>query len=259
MRVPPRNPLIRHRVRLFRWVSSPWETGLVDAVGRSENLAYVRELPNLLNSKEGPDQFRRACAEFKPDVVFIDPLPMAWPVRDENDNAEADRQMSAIKRLAVELNLVIVALWNMGGGNPKEKFKARGATARLDRVDLAINYTEVTDKTRQVKIVKSRYGTLGNVYALQFTGNLGFLSADLTLLTGGPTEIAEIKDKLRALLQGGDKKRSELLEGLPGKEAIMDKALGEMIKAGEIHRPKRGTMRLPSCRARSILALTRSL
>jgi len=236
-----------HAVRvLYLDLESPESVhrGLVDAVGRSKNLAFVRVLPNFLSSKDGQDQFRQACIAFKADVVFIDPLPVAWPVRDENDNAEADKQISAVKRLAVELNLVIVALWNMGGGNPKEKFKARGATARLDRVDVAINYTEITDKTRQVKIVKSRYGTLGNVYALQFKGDLGFDSADLTQLTGGPTEISEIKNRLRALMRDGEKKRKDLVERFPGKEALVDKALGEMLKAGEIDRPKRGTYRL---------------
>ena len=48
VRVPPRNPLIRHRVRLFRWVSSPWET------------AGDTYLYRLRRSRDGP----RVCSRW---------------------------------------------------------------------------------------------------------------------------------------------------------------------------------------------------
>ena len=50
---------------------------------------------------------------------------MAWPVKEEKDNAEADRQMWALKQLAVQVGCILMVLWNMGEGNVKEKLKAR--------------------------------------------------------------------------------------------------------------------------------------
>jgi archaellum biogenesis ATPase FlaH len=114
----------------------------VNTIGSSDNLAFIRELSTTLDRDSGKNEFLPACRDFRPEVLFMDPLSMAWPVDDEDDNAKADRQMSIVKRMAVDLNAVIICLWNMGQGNIAEKFKARGATARIDRTDLALNYTE---------------------------------------------------------------------------------------------------------------------
>ena len=215
---------------------------LVDTIGRSNNLAFVRSLPRSLNTDEGREQFLSACRKFKPDVVILDPVPVAWPVKDENDNAEADAQMWAIKQMAVELNFVCITLWNMGEGNVKEKFKARGATARIDRSDLVMNYSEVTDTTRQIKIVKSRYGSLGISLTLRFAGDMGFEAVDTQ---DGPSSsgISQFQREIRELLQTGRKRRQELITVL-GNEDMVDKALYRMAQAGEVTRPQRGIYEL---------------
>lgn len=118
---------------------------LVQAIGGSDNLAFVRSVPLLLSSTAGQEDLKKAIQEWDARVVVIDPLPIAWPCRDENDNAEADRQMWRLKEIASDTDTLILALWNMGEGYVKEKFKARGATARLDTVDVGLNYTEESD------------------------------------------------------------------------------------------------------------------
>ena len=47
---------------------------LVDTVGRSPNLAFVRDLPVTLNRPEGMAEFVRACRSHASEVVFLDPL-----------------------------------------------------------------------------------------------------------------------------------------------------------------------------------------
>ena len=210
----------------------------VESVGRSENLAFVRTLPQTLNSENGRAEFLQVCRHFEPDVVFLDPVPIAWPVKDENDNAEADAQISAIKKMAVEIGCLYVALWNMGEGNPKDKFKARGATARIDRCDLALNYTELTETTRQLKVVKSRYGTLGQTLSLRFAGNLGFEAVDSTVIPNA-TALVEYQQRIRGIEQEGKVTRKDAV-GAMGNEDMVDKALSRMVMAGEYSRGERG-------------------
>ena len=184
------------------------------------------------------------CQSFQPDILVIDPLPMAWPVHEENDNAEADRQMTAVKNLALALNCVIIAMWNMGEGKIKEKFRARGATARIDRSDLTLNYTHLADNKRRLKIVKSRYGTLGRDLKVGFAGELGF---ELVEGAAEPTaKIEQLQAKLKDALQDGRKERKELVALAPGEDALIDKALRKMVVAGDIIKPQRGVYELPT-------------
>ena len=216
---------------------------LVDTIGRSLNLAFVRDLRMTLDTPDGHAAFLDACRQYQPSVVFLDPLSVVWPVRDENDNAEADRQMWGLKKMAVELDSTVVGLWNMGEGHVKEKFRARGATARLDRTDLGLNYTELTDTTRQLKVVKSRYGTLGLTVAVKFAGDMGF---EAIQGTDGqtPSNIAKKQEELRTFLgDGRPRQRKELVSALDN-EDLVDKALKNMRLGGEVDRPKRGVYQL---------------
>ena len=223
--------------------------GLVEAIGRSPNLGFVRRLPRTLGSEEGRQSLRKAIEEWGADVVFIDPLAIAWPCKDENDNAEADRQMTGLKMLAVETSTIIIALWNMGEGQVKEKFRARGATARLDRVDLGLNYKELLPDTRQLKIVKSRYGTLGRSLTLKFAGDMGFEPVE----TGDDPAASRLAQKQVAVSEflmersrGGQEvvSRREIVEAL-GDEDLLDKAMRRMVLGGQVGKVGRGRYRLP--------------
>ena len=211
---------------------------LVDTIGRSDNLAFVRGLPSSLDTERGGQEFVSACRDQGADVVVLDPLSIAWPVRHEDDNAEADRQMWRLKQMAVSLNCVILALWNMGEGNPKEKFKARGATARIDRSDLALNYTELTETTRQLKIVKSRYGTRGLSLTLRFAGDMGFDAVDVAGAQS-PGALRHLQHRIIELALAGKRKRKEFIDIL-GNEDLVDKAFSRLVQAGDLRRVKRG-------------------
>ena len=150
--------------------------------------------------------------------------------------------MWGLKQIAIELHCVVVALWNMGQGNVKDKFKARGATARIDRSDLALNYIELNDNTRQLKVVKSRYATVNEVLTLRFAGDMGFEAVEGT---GGITQsaIADMTLKVKNKIQPGVMTRPELITAL-GNDDLLDKALSRLVSAGEIFRQKRGSYEL---------------
>jgi hypothetical protein len=212
-----------------------------EIIGRSENLVFARSLPTL-HSPHGAEEFLSVCRQFSPDVIFLDSLAEAWPVQDENDNAEASRQMLAIKMIGKSLGCTVVVTWNMGEGNVKERFKARGATARVDRSDLVLNYTGLTDDTRQLKIVKSRYGTLNKVLTLRFAGELGFeeVKGDAH---SSPSALAGMTLKVKYELRSGVTTRQELVATL-GNEDLLDKVLNRLVQAGEVCRLKRGSYEL---------------
>ena len=215
---------------------------LVDTIGRSENLGFCRRFLNDLTSPRGREEFVALCNGFNPYVIVLDPLSVAFPVADEDSNSEADYQMWNIKQIAMELHCVVVVLWNMGQGNVKDKFKARGATARVDRSDLGMNYIELNDNTRQLKIVKSRYATINEVLTLRFAGDMGFESLEGS---GGITQtaIAAMSIKVKDELRSGVMTRQELVATL-GNDDLLDKALSRLVSAGEIFRPKRGSYEL---------------
>jgi archaellum biogenesis ATPase FlaH len=215
---------------------------LVDTIGRSENLGFCRRFLKDLTSPRGRAEFLGLCKGFNADVILIDPLSVAWPVNDEDSNSEADQQMWGLKQIAIELHCVVVVLWNMGQGNVKDKFKARGATARVDRSDLGLNYIELNDNTRQLKVVKSRYATMNEVLTLRFAGDMGFEAVEGT---GGITQsaIADMTIKVKDELRSGVMTRQELIAKL-GNDDLLDKALSRLVSADEISKPKRGSYEL---------------
>ncbi len=221
---------------------------LVQAIGTSDNLLFAREMPRLLSSTAGQDELMNDIREWNVRVVFIDPLSVAWPVRDENDNAEADRQMWRIKEIAVATGTLIVALWNMGEGQMKAKWRARGATARLDRVDLALNYTELSETERRLVIVKSRYGTLGRDMTVRFAGEYGFEAARVVSIAA-PSQTQVIEAHIMNLVSQRPHSRQEVLAALGQvgitNENLIDKALRDLCVRGKLRRTGRGMYALP--------------
>ena len=227
---------------------------LLDAIGRAPKWVFVRNLPHPLGdakgSLKGLEELEEAIQSIMADIVIIDPLSVAWPCRDENDNAEAARQMWALKQLAVNTGTVIVAVWNMGEGKVKEKFRARGATARLDRADLGMNYTGAAGTIRLLKIVKSRQGTLGKGLTLKFSGDFGFEAADVQIAVS-PTRLAQQQQDIVNFMNEKRSagqfvvRRKEMVEALGG-EDLLDKALHKLNIAGELERVMQGLYRLPS-------------
>ena len=148
-------------------------------------------------------------------------------MEDENNNSEADRQMQRMKQLAVSLNCVVFAMWNMGTGHVKDTFKARGATARIDRTDIALNYTRLANGNRRLQVVKSRYSNPGASIELQDAGDLKFevvKHRDGNEAVNESTKRQEAMDAIMAMAENGDIRRPQCIDAA-GSEKLADKAI----------------------------------
>ena len=208
-----------------------------ELIGRSDNLVYVHNELKL-DTELLRTWFLEDVAKYKPDIVFIDALPLSYPVHDEDDNAEADRQMQAMKSLATSLDSVVVVLWNMGKGETKGKFRARGASSRIDRCDVAINYTDISTTARQLEVVKSRYGTGGAALQIRFNGDLGFELLNSSLVNP-ETSTKRVERRILSALGSGSMTRKELVSKI-GEEALVDKTLKRLRLDEHIVKVKRG-------------------
>ena len=103
------------------------------------------------------------------DVIIVDSIMIASPVNDENSNSEANRQIVPFIKIARKSKAAILLLHNSGEGNPKDKFKSRGATARVDRPDMVMNLDDLGGGKRRLKVVKSRYPNLGQTLEFEIT------------------------------------------------------------------------------------------
>jgi hypothetical protein len=146
---------------------------MLDSIGRHERWAFCTPLVSL----EQPVVQQALVATLRDwgaEVLVVDTLSAAWPVQDEDDNAEANRQLDGFRQLAHATQTRVLLFHHQGQGNPKAKFRARGATARVDRPDVALNLDEIDNDVRQLSIVKSRYGTRGQSITFRFAADLGF-------------------------------------------------------------------------------------
>ncbi len=124
----------------------------------------------------------------------------------------------------------------------KDKFKSRGATARIDRADLVVNYTETSDTTRVAHFVIFCYGTLGTKLHLRFDGQMGLLSSEEDVPLA-PLSCAPDGQNPRSG-RAGVKTRQGFVSGMNGdSEHKVDRALRTRVKLGRLASWRRASMR----------------
>lgn len=79
------------------------------------------------------------CKENKISLVFIDNQTMAFNTRDENDNAEAAKQMRYLRELTNKCNVATVLFHHTSKANMPGTRKGTGAYARARLADICIN------------------------------------------------------------------------------------------------------------------------
>jgi hypothetical protein len=158
----------------------------LEAIGTAPGWGFL-DLDKVQDIPRGPkfvdmleDRVRGAY-----DVVIIDPLMEAYPVKDENDNAVADIQMLAFRRLARRTGAAVVLAHNSGlrtsrktekrkQGVAESKYLGRGATNRVDRADVSINFTAPNERERVLYVAKSRAKNFGQSIRVRFAGEYGY-------------------------------------------------------------------------------------
>ena len=219
---------------------------MVKRVGAHTNFGFRLNWENKLNTDFGYKRFLAVCRYFNPGILIIDPLSIAYPVEDENNNSEADRQMQRMKQLAVNLNCVVFAMWNMGTAHVKDTFKARGATARIDRTDIALNYTRLANGNRRLQVVKSRYSNPGASIELQDAGDLKFevvKHRDGNEAVNESTKVQKVMDAIMAMAENEDIVRARCID-VAGSEKLADKAISMLHRQGLLERVSSGVYRM---------------
>lgn len=106
-----------------------------------ENLYFISILNFIYDYKE----LSSIVTEYLIDLLIVDTINEAFNTRDEQDNAEANRQFAFIKRLRDETGCAILLLAHIGKGIQLHGvYKTRGASARAASVDVVLNLEEKT-------------------------------------------------------------------------------------------------------------------
>ncbi len=227
-------------------------------IGVSTNLAFLHpeELP------KGPDLIAGLTDLIERDhydVVIVDPLIKAFPVKDENDNAEASAQVDHFKDLARRTGVAIVLVHNAGHGREQgaledDPFYGRGATARTDSVDIGIAFRKNGDRRRYLKVGKSRYSNFGERIDLEFAGELSYRLASRENSTSEPPTRDLLAEAVRVVREESEAGRSAtarhtIRDRLSIKaNSAEDRALTEVLKRavpGHLTRRKHGYYSLP--------------
>jgi hypothetical protein len=218
------------------------------------------EFFDLSRMTRGPaliEELKRKMPPGEFDVLIVDPLAEAYPVKDENDNAQATQQMIAFKELAQRTGAGVVLVHNSGRRRENassDKFLGRGATARADRADVAVNFTIKSSSERELSVSKSRTDNLGERIIVRFAGELGYELVESS--APSQTVIAGLQEKtvtfVREKAQQGqlEVERRAMMEYFCIKEdtsqgLAFDRALKRNVTSGALHKPRKGVYALP--------------
>ena len=226
-------------------------------------LIPLGDLYALSPASRGPELIRRLEAAIRSrhyDLIIVDSLIEAYPVEDENSNDAANVQMVAFRRLVHATSVGVILVHNTGlkqsGARNKAKNKglSRGASARVDRADIVLNYTVEDHAERLLTVVKSRSSNLGEQIRVRFSGDLGYEVVTSTAVAQA-TIVRLQADSVRVVTEETTQGRPEvtrktireklhIVEGSPDSQAL-DRALSRTGVAGLLVKPKKGVYALP--------------
>jgi hypothetical protein len=234
----------------------------LETIGTSANLQFV-DPDDLIRGTELLSRLASTVAADRYDLILIDPLMDAYPVQDENDNAQAAGQLLAFRDLARSTRAGVVVVHNAGRKAQESEddnaFLGRGATARSDKADIGINFVRVkTEPTvrRALVVAKSRQSNLHERIEFRFANTLGYELMDPDAPgPGGEVKLEEgIVWFVESCAQNGQmevtRKEIQQAMGLGNTEADkkrLTRALGKLIDGSRrLDRPRDGVYALPN-------------
>jgi RecA-family ATPase len=221
-------------------------------------LTHFYELAPIDRGPELIQRLRATLRRCSYQVVVVDSLMEAYPVEDENNNDQANAQMVAFRRVAVETGAAIVLVHNTGlkkknDRNPQKKGLARGASSRVDRADIVLNYTAKTEEERVLTIAKTRWNNLNEQVLLRFNENLGYevVSSSAVSETAIAKMCAEVLSLMKEALKQGriEVTRNSMMEYLrieekTARSIALDRALRRLFNSDAITKPRKGVYSL---------------
>ena len=176
-------------------------------------------------------------------MLIVDTINEAFDTRDEQDNAEANRQFACIKRLRDETGCSILLLAHLGKGDQTHKvYSTRGASARAASVDVVLNLTEITQDEVCLSKEKDRIGGGKEKLYLRKAGEDAFEVME----KGEDQEISLLVRAEKFILASMDEGLTQTGQFVEcGKQAsysqpTTERALANLRKAGKIDRVKKG-------------------
>lgn len=235
------------------------------AVGTAGGWGFLIPPENLFDlspEDRGPELIRRldsAIRSHRYDLVIVDSLIQAYPVEEENSNDHANDQMVAFRRLANNTGAGVILVHNAGlkqrnGNRANNKGLARGASSRVDRADIVLNYTIAAPTERQLTVVKSRSNNLGEQIHVRFSGELGYeviasaaashsaiekLQAESVRIVHEEVSMGRLEVRRKTIME-----ELQIAEGSPQAQAL-DHALRKNILNEVLVKLAKGVYRLP--------------
>jgi hypothetical protein len=195
---------------------------------------------------------QREIAENGFDVVIVDTLCLAFPVVNEDDNAEATAQIRPIKAIADATNAAIVLIHHLGKADVATgTYKARGASARPAACDIVVNIEAHESQVDVITLVlaKSRYVADASLHVRK-VGEDEFEVVE-GLDERCASRVAKACAVVEQIIRSGPPKGIRLknvLEDIAGRtfsEATTRRALDDLLSRGRIKRPERGVYAHP--------------
>lgn len=198
-------------------------------------------------------ELERMVQEGKYDVLIIDPLMEAYPVKDENDNTEANTQMLACRRVAQRTRAAVITVHNSGIKSRKGKFKGRGASSRVDRADVSMNFMILSETDRLIQVTKARGSNLNDSIKFRFAGDLGYELIESS--SSDPAMEVDFQMKtLETVREEASQGRHEVerktfmvklgIQDRSSQAQALDRALSRNIVNGSLARPRKGVYAL---------------
>jgi len=205
------------------------------------NLRVVLEQDLFLDSSGMMNKLRKVYESFPFDLMFIDNQGTAFPIRDENDNAEAVKHLTFVrKKIAVGFNCGVVIYHHPAKSNALDLRKGSGAFAWARYCDIAFNMIEVDKDEHIVQLLETKNRIRDNNKLIFFKKiGIGLFEECLP-----PSELEFRPNKAYAVnavckyftenMKGLHQRKEFVREGiqLGHSEATVDNALKELVKLG---------------------------
>lgn len=189
------------------------------------------------------------CKEKGINLILVDNQSMAFSTRDENDNAEAIKQMKFLRSFTNACNAATIVYHHTSKANLPGTRKGSGAFARARLADIYINL-DIPDEDNQdivrLTVVKNRLVDEKVLwYFRKDKGKFVFTEPPLGA-SGQPTNTALYKAQqiILAALDGNKEYRhseiTTILQSQGIRESDINNALYRLTQQGRLHRPKYG-------------------
>jgi len=241
-----------------------WESSRSLIKSRMRLIGYPKNHQNFVVTNDPEVQFidvDRAIDSvshmIKPDVIFADPLRLAFQMRDENDNAEASRQAKYFRELAKRRNCAVVVVHHSSKAELSGTRKASGGYARTGLADIVWNFEKLPEdfdqSTFKFTIPKNR--EIDDQFIIFVRKEDGaFVEVQPPPgYTASPYESSikhyTCQQRIREMLATGlTLKTSQMLQALNGEfsEISVKKALSNLVQLGIATRTIRGEYHLDS-------------